>query len=161
MSFFKSARLKSSNFIANIAALILSGVGAAAMVPQALDVDQTLEAIISKNWGYIAGTAVPLLVNFVSRVIEKIKAGQFALKRALGDPNFWMHLVTLVAFLLASVNVMLPEGAPEAIVAAINVGTFGAIITAVATYILNPIWHAIFDNQPTVDEEAGQSLIEE
>lgn len=145
MNFFKSERLKSSNFIVNIAGLVLSFIGAATAVPMVLDVDTTVTAVIEQNWGYIVGTALPILVNYASRVIEKIKAGLFSVQQAFRDTNTWMAIITLVAFILSGIGIILPDDAPQAIIDAIEVGSSSAIFTAIAVYIINPIWHAIFD----------------
>lgn len=144
----KKSRLESTNFLTSVLTLALTALGVWGIN---IDIDpaQAIQEILAKNLEYIITIAIPSVGNLIFKITQKIQDGTLSIKRLFKSLNFVTQAITVLAVILTSVGIMIPETAPQALSEAIFSGSIVTIITALVTNVLNPLWHFFFDKKET------------
>lgn len=142
-------RLKSTNFFVNVLTLAFIAIHAVFGITVTLDAEQTVMAFLAKDAEFLLSIALPAIFNIAFKIYGNIKAGLFDIKALLKSTNFWTQAATVIAAIVATIGIILPDTAPAELVNAFFGGSIIAIITAVIANLINPIWHWIKDRKNT------------
>lgn len=132
--------IDSQNFLVNVITLVFIGLGISG-VDVTLDPQETVTQLFAKNFEFLYSVFIPALVKLGFSLYKKIKEGTISLKAWIKTPNFVNQLIVLIAFLLTSVGIMIPADASAQLTSAIFGSSIIALITAVITNVLTPLWY--------------------
>lgn len=140
----KKTRLQSQNFLTNVVTLLFIALGAMG-VETNLDPDATAVGILSKDVEFLVTILVPGLITIIFKVSQNIQAGTFDWKKLFKSPNFITQGITVLAAMLGTIGIMLPETAPIELTNAIFGGSIAALVSAIVLNVINPVWHWLQD----------------
>lgn len=137
----------SSNFFVALISIVILSFQAQGFEIN-VEADNVWELVNSKDW---INLGVLILMNFFQPVLKLIsKDTEWSWKEILGSKNFITQAVTVFLSLLTLVlGVAFAPEAPAEIAAAIEDGSFAAIVTALSIHVLNVLYHFFFDNEET------------
>ncbi len=133
-------RLESTNFLANVVMLVFIALGVNGIETN-LDPAQTVQELMAKNMEFIIQILIPALITMGAKIWKNIEAGIFSFKAMIKSPNFITQAIVVLAGILGTIGIMLPETASTELTTAIFGGSVIAIIGAVIANVLNPLWH--------------------
>lgn len=137
-------RLESQNFLTNMVTLLFIALGALG-VETTLDPEATVVGILSKDVEFLVTILVPGLITIIFKVSQNIQAGTFDWKKLFKSPNFITQGITVLAALLGTIGIMLPETAPMELTNAIFGGSIAVLVSAIVLNVINPVWHWLQD----------------
>lgn len=110
-----------------------------------LDPEATVVGILSKDVEFLVTILVPGLITILFKVSQNIQAGTFDWRKLFKSPNFITQAITVLAGVLGTIGIILPETAPQELSGAIFGGSIAALVSAIVLNVINPIWHWIQD----------------
>lgn len=137
-------RIDSQNFLTSLITVFVA-IGGYNQIDLDIDATQTASAILAKNWEYLLQVAGPTLVNFTLKVTKAIQDKTFTFKGLLKSPNALTALISLAAVIITGLGVILDPIMPQALTQAFFEGSVVSIVTALITYLVNPLYHFIKD----------------
>ena len=141
------SKLESTGFLVNMTNLLLAIV-ASFGVAVSIDGNQTITAIMTKNYDVLVTMVIPTLVAFGFKLTAFLKTKQSLWNKIKASPNFMTQLITTILSGVAIfVPIVFPADTGSSLAEAFKSMQLVSIITVIALNIITPVLYYFRDRK--------------